>query len=374
LTYLKEFKRKFFAEITSVPELLQSSYYRPIEGLRGLSVLLVVLYHFGINHFLKPLHFLINGRIGVDIFFVISGFLITTLLLKEKLKSGEISLKHFYIRRILRIVPVVYLFLTVLIVIYACYNLKISKLDFFIGFLFLKNLPVQSGIFTTHLWSLAVELQFYIIFPFLLAYNTNKYLIFALLIVIVVPLISVAGYYHLGILYSNPVIALITKITMYSFWNGPVIILIGSVFSILTFKGIIKTNPNSKNYFLAFILLLAAIFIHINTFILYSKYISEYLFAIIVAYIILLIISTPNFLSTILKSSVLVKIGVLSYSIYIWQQLFIGINNSQPWLQICRGYPVYIIFFIKLIVIFLISTLSYYFFERRFLIFKKKFK
>jgi peptidoglycan/LPS O-acetylase OafA/YrhL len=371
LTYLKELRRKLFADITSIPEILQGSYYRPLDGLRGLSVLFVVLYHFGVNHFLKPTHLFIYGRIGVDIFFVISGFLITTLLLKEKVKTGKISLKHFYTRRILRIVPAAYLYLVVLLGMFICYGMQISATDFLTAFLFLKNLPIKSGYYTQHLWSLAIEVQFYLIFPVLLATNVNRYFWLALLIVIIAPLVSIAGFYHLDLLYSGPAITRVTKLFMYSFWNGPVIILTGSVFSILTFKGIIKS---SKNYLMGFVLMLAAIIIHTGTSLFYYPYISEYLFAIIMSYCLVLIIHGGNLLSNILQSGILVKTGVLSYSVYLWQQLFIGINNAQPWLRLCSGYPVWAVFIFKLIVLFLISAMSYYFVEKKFMTFKKKYE
>ena len=78
----------------------QTEYFRSdIQGLRGIAVLLVVIYHTGVA--------LPGGYIGVDIFFVISGFVITQLLLRETNATGTISLKSFYERRIKRILPAV---------------------------------------------------------------------------------------------------------------------------------------------------------------------------------------------------------------------------------------------------------------------------
>ena len=79
--------------------------YRPeIDGLRAVSVFAVILYH--ANFFLFDHTFFQGGFIGVDIFFVISGYLITTLILKEILKTNQFSFKYFYERRIRRILPV----------------------------------------------------------------------------------------------------------------------------------------------------------------------------------------------------------------------------------------------------------------------------
>ncbi len=335
---------------------------------------MVICHHFGVNHFLRGSGLFIDSNTGVHIFFVLSGFLITTLLLKEKLRTGKISLRHFYIRRALRILPVAYLFLLVLIVLNACLHLQVHLIDFIASFLFFKNLSLRNEPYTAHLWSLAVEEQFYIIFPFLLSYNTNRYFIIALTIIIIIPVVSILGNYHVSVLFANPTVAFITKVIMYSFWKGPVIILIGSVFSILIFKGIIKPEKLSSKYFISFILLTIAIVIHSKTFVFYTKYLSEYLSTILIAYAILLSINTKNLLSVILENGILVKIGILSYSLYIWQQLFIGSRAWEPWMQMLGSSPLYLIILVKVMATFVIAGLSYYLFESKFLKLKSRFK
>jgi peptidoglycan/LPS O-acetylase OafA/YrhL len=79
--------------------------HRPeLDGLRGLSILLVLLLHLGFSFFR-------GGFLGVDIFFVLSGFLITSLLVQESIVKGSISLKNFYVRRALRLMPEVVTFM-----------------------------------------------------------------------------------------------------------------------------------------------------------------------------------------------------------------------------------------------------------------------
>jgi peptidoglycan/LPS O-acetylase OafA/YrhL len=374
VTIVGNLRQKLFAEINAVPQSLQGNYFRSLDGLRGIAILMVICHHFGVNHFLRGTGVFIDSNTGVHIFFVLSGFLITTLLLKEKLNSGSISLKHFYIRRVLRILPVAYLFLLVLIVLNAAFHLQIQLIDFIASFLFFKNLSFRNEPYTAHLWSLAVEEQFYILFPFLLSYNTNRYLIVALAIVIGVPIISILGNHHVSILFANPTIAFITKVIMFSFWKGPVIILVGSVFSILTFKGIIKPEKFASKYFLSFALLIIAIVIHSQNFVYYVKYLSEYLSAILIAYAILLSVNTKNLLTVILENDILVKIGILSYSLYIWQELFIGSRAWQPWMQMLSGSPLYLIILVKVAATFAIAGLSYYLFESKFLKLKSRFK
>jgi len=104
----------------------------------GISIILVIIYHL-LNE--TPFKGCINGIIGVKIFFVISGFLITTLLLKEKVKTGKVSFSNFYIRRALRVIPVSYLFLLILLLGNSYF--KITALSFVSSILYIKNLPFK---------------------------------------------------------------------------------------------------------------------------------------------------------------------------------------------------------------------------------------
>ena len=149
--------------------------YKPqIDGLRALAVLPVILFHAGFDTFE-------GGFVGVDIFFVISGYLITKLIL-EDINKKKFNLNNFYLRRARRLLPA--LFVVILITIpfsvvlmsndqLIFYSKQIFSVIFFISNLFFwKN----SGYFDPesdlqpllHTWSLAVEEQFYIFFPILL--------------------------------------------------------------------------------------------------------------------------------------------------------------------------------------------------------------
>jgi peptidoglycan/LPS O-acetylase OafA/YrhL len=150
--------------------------YRPeIDGLRALAVIPVVLFHAGVSAFS-------GGFVGVDVFFVISGYLITSLLIRE-LDTGGISIVEFYERRCRRILPALFV-VTAVCVPFAWMWLPPDDM---LGFsqsalavaLFASNIFFwqESGYFDTaaelkpllHTWSLAVEEQFYILFPLLLA-------------------------------------------------------------------------------------------------------------------------------------------------------------------------------------------------------------
>ncbi|RCS58819.1 acyltransferase family protein [Microbacterium sp. JB110] len=149
--------------------------WRPdIQGMRALAVGLVVLAHVHLAGFE-------GGFVGVDVFFVISGFLITQLLLREVDKTGTVSISQFYVRRARRILPAA-TFVTVCILIYAALALPTARLgqntqDSVWSAFFLSNwgfaasdtdyFSTNAPSFFQHFWSLAVEEQFYLLWPLL---------------------------------------------------------------------------------------------------------------------------------------------------------------------------------------------------------------
>ncbi len=154
----------------------RNRYIPSLDGWRGLSVISVVLYH-GRNAFFDdhslPIRLSSHGNIGVDVFFAISGFLICGLLLNEYEREGTISLRRFYIRRCFRILPAYYAAiagitaLSIFGVIHVnCANLP-SCLFFYRNYRLLGP-DEAGGFFTAHFWSLAIEEHFYLIWPALL--------------------------------------------------------------------------------------------------------------------------------------------------------------------------------------------------------------
>lgn len=332
---------------------------------------MVLLPHFGINKYLFHIHygFGFDGNIGVHLFFVLSGFLITTLLLKEKLRNGRISLPYFYVRRVLRILPVAYLFLLVLFVLNSVFNLHITILDFLRSACFVNNLPVQSSHYTAHYWSLAVEEQFYLLFPVLLAFSMDWYLMAGLVVAVIITLVCILVNWLPAGFGDLPAV----RLCMYAFWKGPVVIMVGSVFSILVFKNIIRLPQKSMNHWLGIVLLLTAIIIRTPGFLFYIKYVSDYLSAILIAFAILFALQPGNLFSKILSDRRLIRLGILSYSLYIWQQLFVGTNAWQPWMRPLHNLATWQLILVKLVAVFIIASLSYLF-ERQFLKLKERFR
>jgi peptidoglycan/LPS O-acetylase OafA/YrhL len=141
-----------------------------LDGWRALAIILVLGDHSvyaagfpeqGFNWILKIFH----GDLGVRIFFVLSGFLISLLLLREVGRTGRLNLREFYIRRIFRIFPVYFTYLGVLGIL-CLVGLCAESTSSWIGSLtFTRNMVGQGKSATNHLWSLAVEEQFYLAWP-----------------------------------------------------------------------------------------------------------------------------------------------------------------------------------------------------------------
>lgn len=146
-----------------------SSRIPQLDGLRAISILLVIFSHTGASaQFSLPVSWFgwqMFGRLGVRVFFVISGFLITNLLLTEKEECGNISLLRFYGRRTFRILLPYYAFLGALVVGQALGLVRLTSGDLLHALTYTTNYQADRSWVTGHAWSLAVEEQFYLLWP-----------------------------------------------------------------------------------------------------------------------------------------------------------------------------------------------------------------
>jgi peptidoglycan/LPS O-acetylase OafA/YrhL len=171
---------KFIYKLTDISNIKRISFRQDINGLRAIAVLAVVFYH-------AELELFKGGWLGVDIFFVISGYLISNIIISE-LNEGTFSFKTFYLRRVIRILPA--LFSTLLLTIPFAYffltpkameeyiDSLIASVFFYANYYFM-NLDFYIAESTKlmpllHTWSLAIEEQYYLLFP-LIAFIVYKY-------------------------------------------------------------------------------------------------------------------------------------------------------------------------------------------------------
>ena len=160
---------------------INHSYRKDIDGLRAIAVLSVLLYHVDVSAFS-------GGYVGVDVFFVISGFLITQLIRKEVLESGRFSFVNFYLRRARRLLPG-FLFTLALCLVVTFFLFPPPQMEKFSESLLYSMIGLanyhfwrESGYFDVdsiykpllHLWSLGVEEQFYLIWPLILVFLLLK--------------------------------------------------------------------------------------------------------------------------------------------------------------------------------------------------------
>jgi peptidoglycan/LPS O-acetylase OafA/YrhL len=333
--------------------------YRPeIDGLRAISVLAVIFYHADIvileNLFFK------GGFIGVDIFFVISGYLITKIILSELKKTGQFSFINFYRRRARRILPILFfvmlisfpfVFNYVIPNFFIEYSKSIISSLFFISNLYFWDLGVgydqlQSIQFQPflHTWSLSVEEQFYVLFPISLIF-VFKYLKKYLNVILI-------SFFILSLGLADYMSATHASINFYSLPTRGWELLAGSLLASLELKGKKKFN----NLLVTIFTIIGLILIFYSFLFYDDRMLLPSLLSLPAVLGVCLIIwfSDKNCLVTrILSGKLFVGVGLISYSLYVWH------------------YPIFIIFDnvhkIQLIILtFILSILSYFFIEKPF--------
>ena len=162
-------------------------YIKGLDTVRALAVLVVIVSHWGFPVVLGPKFYAVLnniigfGRFGLIIFFVLSGFLITSILLHEKEKYEDKpkfdSLKKFFIRRVLRIFPIYYILLFIMFLTNDPYIR--DHIWYYLGYS--SNLLRETDKVLPHFWSLAVEEQFYLIWPWIILFANKKSLKFIFL-------------------------------------------------------------------------------------------------------------------------------------------------------------------------------------------------
>ncbi|MBU0278323.1 acyltransferase family protein [Gemella sp. zg-1178] len=345
-------------------------YLPSIDSLRALAVISVIIYHMMPNH-------LPGGFLGVDLFFVLSGYLISSLIMQEYSETGKISLSKFYIRRARRLLPAVYLMISIILIIMVLFNkyiLEKSYLDAIFGYIYSSNwwymfhkLDYFDSFYSIspykHLWSLAIEEQFYMIFP---------------LIFIILQKISSKfknkNIFFYSIIFMS-LLSLITHIILFDIDNinrvyygtdtrafGLLVGVLGAIYfplSKLTEKVTLQENKNYTLISLVSILIFIISMFYVSE---YSKFLYYGGFFLFSCLFLIILISTGHqntYISKIMSFKPLVYIGRFSYSLYLWH--FPIIILTRPASE--SGNPNLFFNLARLVLIFLVSWISYKFLE-----------
>ena len=340
--------------------------YRPeIDGLRALAVLSVIFYHSNISFFDR--HPFKGGYLGVDIFFVISGYLITLLILKELYLTGNFSFKYFYERRIRRIIPTLLIVILMSIPFSFIFLLPedllnytesiISSLAFVSNFYFYFSGQEYDTIDALHkpflhTWSLSVEEQFYILFPILLFWLFKKFKSYLLTILLIIFLFSLQiadwGTSNFPILnfYILP-----TRV-----WE----LMAGSLLAYYELQLGHRNKIKSLNLIFPSI----GMFLIANSIVFFNHdtpYPSFYSLIPVLGTCMLIWFSSKDELITkILSSKLFVGFGLISYSLYLWHYpifAFARINFDNL---------TNTIILLSLIIIIFLSILTFFFIEKIF--------
>jgi len=149
------------------PQTARADHLPSLDGLRAISIVLVLLGHLSGTRGFARIDLGIGdyAHLGVVVFFVISGFLITRLMLSEFAKEGHVSLKHFYARRALRLFPAAFTFIACVCLLWALGIVHLQARDIWHACTYTVNFEPDRSWQIGHLWSLSVEEQFYLIWP-----------------------------------------------------------------------------------------------------------------------------------------------------------------------------------------------------------------
>ncbi len=337
-------------------ERLNRSAIPGLDGIRALAVLLVIANHFGFEW--------INGALGVLIFFVLSGFLITWLMLKELDRTGTVSLRQFYRRRVLRIFPAFYFFWLCGVGIYLArghyldWGQALSALFYFSNY-WMGLVPSKCMLFP-HTWSLSIEEQFYLLWPalFLLARGKPRRLPWLLGAAIV------AVWIHRALLHL--VFHVRPEYIYRAFDTRLDHLAVGCLLAILVRRGSLDRaaralTTSSWLPVLTLALLFTAQLGHKSlTYIYTFGYAFEPLLTAI--FLLQLIWFSGRGGWALFEHPVTRYLGRISYPLYLWQQLTLFTSK-----RLLEGLPVALQFLVALGVTVLFASVSYRFVEKPFL-------
>ena len=323
-----------------------------LDGIRAISITVVILGHLvnslrardHINPVLDNLLNLVNGTQGVFIFFVISGYLITTLLVREYDKRGTIRLGRFYYRRFFRIFPPLYTYILIAAVFIGPWvGMHAEPREVLTSLTFARNLDFHPHQFLfDHFWSVSIEEQFYLVWPLTLLVilhrkGRKRASQFAICLIVLAPVYRLLSY---PLIHFQPFRHFVDL-----FLPGQMDILMFGSWAALA-----EGTPSFEalyNRITRFAWALPVWFFGVSTFLIsrfgnfYDLSLGCTLDGLAVIFAILWAIRNADSLAyRILNWRPIVHLGVISYSLYIWQNCFVNAENRTfsgyfPWNLLC---------------------------------------
>ncbi len=369
---------------------MNNGYIKSLDGLRAIAILLVMSYHFEINHF---------GWAGVQLFFVLSGFLISGILWKEKFNENTLAerFKKFWIRRSLRIFPLYFGFLIFLGITYLLFNFP-SYYKPFIPYLstytfnYTRTFPEwHVNPLFTHLWSLSVEEQFYFIFPVIVFLCPPKVIKFIMITFIILSPVAryLLGEYYTSKGYTEYVVADAVYWNTLSHLDA---FFIGGAIPIFALQQKVK-KANLLFFTFLFIALAAGAWNYIARVSPYNfftdwgydhgvtkhyEHVWRYtiLNLLVGSFILLLTQVSLNKLTTlfkkILESNILVRIGKVSYGMYVFHWA-INIYFYDKFFHTDIIWKKIIFFIPYAIIVYIVAEISFRLYENKFIQLKDKY-
>lgn len=315
------------------------AHRKDIDGLRAVAILPVLFFHAGIDVFR-------GGFVGVDVFFVISGYLITALILKER-QEGSFSLIRFYERRARRILPALFLVMICCLPFAWAWLLPSDFRDFADSMmavvLFVSNVHFhrEAGYFAPdaslqpllHTWSLSVEEQFYLLFPLLVTafWFLGRKALGALILAIAVISLLVAqfGAHAAGLFDADAKALPFTAVPDYAFYLLPTRaweLLAGSLAAFRLQGGERRLEGSEILSLAGLIAILYAVFLFDET----TPHPSFHTLLPVGGTVLIILFATPGtFCARLLSMPFLVGIGLISYSVYLWHQPLFAFYRIQ---------------------------------------------
>jgi peptidoglycan/LPS O-acetylase OafA/YrhL len=297
----------------------RNTHYLPtLDGWRTLAILGVMLCHDSL-HRLGPLNtgwLHDHGNVGVDIFFAISGILICSRLLSEEKAWGRISLRRFYLRRAFRILPAAAVFLATLLILKAAVHLPVEVPEVIASLFFFRNYTslfshwqTAYPYYTSHFWSLAVEEHFYLILPGLLVLSGRRFR---------APLLFI-----LAMAVSLHRIAPHSWLSLHSDMRLDALLVAAGFAVLLQAPGYRQRLLPGLRFAPVFAPIFAAVLLALLSSGLYPRT-TGLLIAWLMPFLILATVLNPrSWFGGFLESAPLRYVGRISYSLYLWQQLFL---------------------------------------------------